>query len=62
MFLNRATSCGSRGQTLRSSVDGSLAINLRLAVCGGFLPELLFCLTDFFLFFCWAGLVNLTQL
>lgn len=43
MFLSRATGCGSRGQTLRLRADGSLAVNLRLAVCGGFL-------TDFFLF------------
>lgn len=50
MFLNRATGCGSRGQALRLRVDGSLAINLRLAVCGGFLPVMLFFLTDFFLF------------
>lgn len=33
MFLNRATGCGSRGQSLRLRVDGSLAVNLRLAVC-----------------------------
>lgn len=50
MFLNRATDCRSGGQTLRLRADGSLAVNLRLAVCRGFLPVLLFFfLTDFFL-------------
>lgn len=52
VFLNRATGCGSRGQTLRLSVDGSIAINLRLAVCGGFLLVLLFFFLIISSYFC----------